>query len=296
MFDLKHVIDTHLHAGPELFMRSGDAFDFARAARERGMGGLVFKAHHESTATRAYFTRKAVPGIEVYGSITMNQYTGGINPYAVGAALEQGAKIVWGPTLNARHHVINCGAGTYGVPNLTMSNPELADKEGIYVLDEQGELIPEFHQVIRWAKEYDATIATAHLSDPESRKIVEACVAQDVRVVLTHVFFLDQPKDFILEMVALGALVEIGAAAAGTLERWLFRNHGQGMTLDMARDLILEIGADKVIISSDGGQDYATPPADMFQAFLTQLVSVGVPEKDVRFSVTEMPRRILGIA
>jgi hypothetical protein len=294
MFDLTHTIDTHLHAGPELFMRSGDSVDFARRAREAGMAGLVFKAHHESTTTRAYFTRKAVPGIDVWGSVTLNQFVGGINPYAVGAALDQGAKIIWGPTLHARHHVDHVGAGTYGVPNLTM-NPKLGLRPGLTVLDDAGQLIPEFHEIIGQAKEYDCTIATAHLSDPETRKIVEACVAADVRVVLTHVFFLDQPADFVKEMVALGALAEIGQSAAGTLGRWLFRNHGGGMTLDMARDLIAEIGADKVIISSDSGQDYQAPPHIAFQSFLTQLVSVGVPEADVRFMTTEMPRLILGL-
>jgi hypothetical protein len=294
VFDLKHTIDTHLHAGPELFMRSGDAFDFARAAREAGMAGLVFKAHHESTATRAYFTRKAVPGIEVWGSITLNQFVGGINPYAVGAALEQGARIIWGPTLHARHHVDHVGAGTYGVPNLTM-NPALGLRPGLSVLDDAGQLIPEFHTIIGQALEYDATIATAHLSDAETRQIVLACVEAGVRVVLTHVFFLDQSAEFVKEMVALGALAEIGQSAAGTLERWLFRNHGGGMTLDMARDLIFEIGADKVIISSDSGQDYQPPPHIAFQSFLTQLVSVGVPEPDVRFMTTEMPRFILGL-
>ncbi len=294
MFDLKHTIDTHLHSGPELFMRSGDSFDFARRAREAGMAGLVFKAHHESTTTRAYFTRKAVPGIEAWGSVTLNQFVGGINPYASGAALEHGARIIWGPTLHAKHHVDHVGAGTYGVSNLTM-NPKLGLRPGLTVLDADGELIPEFHEIIGQAKEFNATIATAHLSDPESRKIVEACVAADVRVVLTHVFFLDQQASFVKEMVALGALAEIGQSAAGTLERWLFRNHGGGMTLDMARDLIFELGPDKVIISSDSGQDYQPPPHLAFQAFLTQLCSVGVPEDDVRFMVTEMPRLILGL-
>jgi len=295
MFDLTHVIDTHLHSGPELFMRSGDSVDFARRARAAGMAGLVFKAHHESTTTRAHFVRKAVPGIEVWGAIALNQFVGGINPYASGAALDQGARIIWGPTLHARHHVDHVGAGTYGVANLTM-NPKLGLRPGLTVLDEQGELIPEMIEIIGQAKEYNATIATGHLSDPETRKIVEACVAADVRVVLTHVFFLDQPASFVKEMVALGAIAEIGQSAAGTLERWLFRNHGGGMTLDMARDLILEIGREKVVISSDSGQDYQAPPEIAFQTFLTQLVSVGVPEADVRFMVTEMPRLILGLS
>ena len=294
MIDLVGAIDTHVHAGPELFVRSGDAIDFARAARDRGMRGLVFKAHHESTVTRAYFASKAVPGIELWGGIAMNGFVGGINPIAVAAALEQGARIVWGPTMHAAHHVCHIGAGTYGVPNLSL-NPALAMRPGITALGDDGQLLPEMREVIDLIGRYGATLATAHFGDDEVRRIVEYCAEKQVRVVLTHVFFLDQQAEFVLEMLALGAIAEVSTAAAMPLERWLFRSHGDGMRLESAKQLILAAGRDRVVLSSDLGQDYNPPPDVMFQAYLVQLVAIGIPEQDVRHMVTVMPRRILGL-
>lgn len=292
--DLVGAIDTHVHAGPELFVRCGDAIDVARAARDRGMAGLVFKAHHESTVTRAHFAARAVPGIQLWGGIVMNGFIGGINPIAVAAALEQGARIVWGPTMHGHHHVCHIGAGTYGVANLHL-NPNLAMRPGITALDDAGRLRPEMRRVIELAGEYDATIATAHFGDDEVRQVVAYCAEKGVRCVLTHVFFLDQQMDFIVSMVEAGALVEISAAAAGPLERWLFRNHGDGMRLEQARQLIQQVGRDRVVLSSDLGQDYNPPPAAAFQAFLSQIHAVGIPMEDVRHMVTVMPRRILGL-
>src|SRR5713101_5133560 len=88
MSDIAGAIDIHVHAGPELFTRLGDAFDIARRAQEAGMAGIVLKCHHESTVARAYFTRKVIEGFDVWGGITLNQFVGGINPVAVAAALD----------------------------------------------------------------------------------------------------------------------------------------------------------------------------------------------------------------
>jgi hypothetical protein len=294
VFDMTGVIDSHVHAGPELFVRSGDAVDFATAARDRGYAGMVFKCHHEPTVTKAYFAQKQVPGIALYGGIAMNGFVGGINPLAVGAALEQGAKIIWGPTMHAAHHVAHVGAGTYGVPNLKLP-PHLGLRPGIRAVDDDGALLPQMREVIALAKQYDATIATAHFGDDEVRQIVTACAEEGVRCVLTHVFFLDQQATFCEEMAATGAYLEISTAAANPLERFMFRCHGDGMRLDLARDLIREVGRDRVVLSSDLGQDYNPPPVPAFEAFLTQLVAVGVPEADVRHMVTVTPRRILGL-
>jgi hypothetical protein len=294
MIPLDDAIDIHLHAGPELFKRSGDAVDFARRAQEAGMAGLVFKAHHEGTMTRAYFAMQQVPGIRLWGGIVLNAFIGGINPVAVAAALQDGARIVWGPTMHSNHHVCHFGAGTYGIPNLHL-NPNLALQDGITVLDAEGELVPEMRRIVELVGEHDATMATGHLSDPESRKVVEYCAEKGVRALITHAFFLAQQPTFLREMVELGALVEISAAGAGPVESYLKRNHGGGMRLDVARDFIKEVGADRCVLSTDGGQDYNWPPDAMFQGFVNQLQAVGVPDDDLRHMITVMPRRILAV-
>src|ERR1700748_269542 len=80
---LTGVIDIHAHCDPDSSPRSIDAIDLARAAKARGMRGLVLKNHYEPTASLAYIVRKEVPGIEVFGGIDLNLSVGGMNPSAV---------------------------------------------------------------------------------------------------------------------------------------------------------------------------------------------------------------------
>lgn len=295
MFDLNGAIDSHVHAGPELFTRSGDAVDFAHAARAAGMAGLLFKAHHESTVTRAQHAARAVPGIELYGGIVLNGFVGGINPLAVAAALSLGARMVWGPTLHAAHHVRRLGAGTFGLPNLEVASG-LAMREGITTVDGDGKLLPQMREVIALAKAHDATVATGHLGDEEAREVATVCAEEGVRCVLTHALFLGQQAGFCEEMTGTDTYLELSASLAGPLERHLFRHHGGGMRLDQARDLIDRVGRDRVVLSSDAGQDFNPPPHMAFGAFLSQLTAVGVPATDIRHMATETPRRMLGLA
>ena len=48
------------------------------------MKAVVLKCHHGYTSDRAYFVRKAVPGIGVYGGVVLNNAVGGINPFVAG--------------------------------------------------------------------------------------------------------------------------------------------------------------------------------------------------------------------
>src|SRR6202167_4828292 len=80
---LAGVIDIHAHCAPDSTPRSIDAIDLARLARQRGMRGLVLKNHYQPTASLAYIVRKEVPGIEIFGGISLDLTVGGVNPAAV---------------------------------------------------------------------------------------------------------------------------------------------------------------------------------------------------------------------
>jgi hypothetical protein len=80
----------------------------ARLAKKERMRGLVFKNHHESTASLAYLVRKEVPEIEAYGGIDLNLTVGGINPAAVERmTMVTGGygRVVWMPTFDAENAV-----------------------------------------------------------------------------------------------------------------------------------------------------------------------------------------------
>jgi hypothetical protein len=290
---LEDAIDIHVHAAPELFRRVGNAIDFATSARDAGMAGLVLKAHHESTVTRAYYAGLQVPDIELYGGLVLNEFVGGINPTAVAAALHQGARIIWGPTMHAAHHVEKFGKGTYGVGHMTLA-PELASS-GVSVRDENGELLREMHEIIELARIFGATIATGHLGPDDVRALVLACEPAGVTCLLTHVYFLDKSQDFLVDMARHGALLEVSASVSFPLEHFLLRNHGGGMQLEDVAALVEKVGADSVVISSDCGQIHNSSPVEALRSFLNALKAVGTPEDEVLSMIRTTPRKILGI-
>ena len=293
MITLEGAYDIHVHAAPELFPRIGDAVDFARAARAAGMAGLVFKAHHESTVTRAYHTSLQVPGIELYGGIVLNEFVGGINPKAAGAALHQGARIVWGPTMHARRHVESLGKGTYGVGHMTLA-PELASP-GLGVRDGDGRLLDEMREIIRLTRRFDATVATGHLGEDDVRALVLGCEEEGARCLLTHVFFLDKSEEFLVEMGHHGALFEVSASVAFPLEHFMLRHHGGGMQLEWVASLVSAVGADRVVISSDCGQIHNSSPVEALRSFLNAVKAVGVAEDDIHAMIRSTPRTVLGL-
>lgn len=98
---LRGTIDTHIHTEEEYAVLGGGSMDMvelARRARDKGMRAIVVKSLFFETATRAYIARKQVPGIEVFGGISLGQSVGGMNPAAVEGFAKLGlptAKVVW---------------------------------------------------------------------------------------------------------------------------------------------------------------------------------------------------------
>ena len=94
---LTGAFDLHVHAGPDVRARKMSALELARAARQAGMRGLLLKNHHTATTALATTLREAIPGLQVFGGLALNRAAGGLNPYAVEAALAMGAAEIWMP-------------------------------------------------------------------------------------------------------------------------------------------------------------------------------------------------------
>src|SRR6202167_612286 len=104
---LEGVIDMHAHSDPDGTPRSIDAIDLARLAKSRGMRAIVLKNHYEPTASLAWIVRKEVPGIEVFGGISLDLTNGGVNPAAVEwmTKVKGGyGRVVWFPTFDSEHN------------------------------------------------------------------------------------------------------------------------------------------------------------------------------------------------
>src|SRR5919197_3006050 len=92
--------DLHVHVAPDVPRRRIDDRTLAERFAENGLAGFGLKSHYTSTAERAQVV-SAVTGLDVIGTLTLNQAVGGMNPLAVEVAAREGARIVWMPTVDS---------------------------------------------------------------------------------------------------------------------------------------------------------------------------------------------------
>jgi len=290
MIDMKGVIDTHIHAGPELFTRIGDGAEIARRARDAGLRAVAYKAHHESTVGRAHYIRQMVDGIEVFGGICLNDYVGGINPMAVYASLKMGGKFVWMPTMHSAYHIEVFGKGSYGIKSMTVDGE--AGGAGIVITKPDGSLCPEIVEIVDMVAEYDAIIGTSHLYPHEIEALVDLAVSKGAKIMITHPYhFPREPFEWYKKLTDKGAYLEITAVTAFPMAI----HQGRGITLEESKRLIELCGADKCVIASDAGQPFNPWPHEALRLYATQLSNVGVEDADLKTMMIDNPSRLLGL-
>ncbi|AGL17763.1 DUF6282 family protein [Actinoplanes sp. N902-109] len=273
--------DTHVHVGPDVMDRRIDDLDLAARCKQTGLAGFVLKSHYVTTAERAAVVRKAVPGVDVLGAITLNGSMGGMNPAAVEIAGRLGARIVWFPTVDSRNQR---GSTAQDLPG---SKPAMwgalqADlhAQGIVpdvveVVDAGGTVLEQVRKVLRVIAKHDLVLATGHLSGPEIVTVVHAAKEEGVRrVVVTHPEFTSQrlPVDQQRELAAAGAL----------LERCFTTPYTGKVAWDDLFDNIRKVGPEFSVLSSDLGQPFNPPVEDGLPLFADRLLEAGFSEDEVR--------------
>ncbi|MCL5957961.1 MAG: DUF6282 family protein, partial [Chloroflexi bacterium] len=239
---LRGGIDLHTHAGPGLFLRVVDDIQLAEQAREAGMKGVLIKAHEGDTTYRAVLAAKVVPGIEVMGAIVLNHFVGGLNPSAVDLAVKTGAKMVWMPTLGAKHHADWHHGRTFDVPS--NSKPLETMSEPIRILTDTGKLRPEVQEIIRLIAGANVAFGTGHLSPPEISVLAEGSRETGLRkIIITHpdLNLTSMPLSQQVELARKGAFIE--KIRICTTPRW-----GNVPVAALAAS-IREIGAERCIIT-----------------------------------------------
>jgi len=273
--------DTHVHVGPDVMERRIDDLDLAARCQETGLAGFVLKSHYLTTAERAAVVRKAVPGVDVLGAITLNGSMGGMNPAAVEIAGRLGARIVWFPTVDSRNQR---GSVAQDLPG---SKPAMwgalqADlhaqgivPEVVEVVDEEGKVLEGVRKVLRVIARHDLVLATGHLSGPEILAVVHAAKEEGVRrIVVTHPEFTSQrlPVEQQRELAAAGALLERCFTTPYT---------GKVSWADLF-DNIRKVGPEFSVLSSDLGQPFNPPVEDGLPLFADRLLEAGFTDDEVQ--------------
>ena len=272
--------DTHVHIAPDVMERRIDDLDLARRFAEVGLAGFVVKSHYVATAERAAVVRKAVPGVDVLGAITLNGSMGGMNPAAVEIAGRQGARIVWMPTVDSRNQRTSVASDLPGAKP-AMWGALQADlvaqgivPEVVEVVDGAGAVRENVRQVLRVMARHDLVLATGHLSGPEILAVVHAAREEGVRrIVVTH-------PEFTSQRLSVAQQRELAAAGA-LLERCFTTPYTGKVSWEDLFATIRKVGPEHSILSSDLGQPFNPPVEDGLPLFADRLLAAGFTEDEV---------------
>lgn len=282
---IKGLIDFHTHAAPDIFGRAVDDDELAALAASRQMEAIVFKNHVTHTADRAWLVRKHVPGIKVFGGITLNRAVGGLNSQAVEWMWRmQGGhgRVVWFPTFDADNHVRRSGTAP----------------SGLRVVDERGAVLPEARAILKVCAAQRLVVQTGHASAEEALALIEAAREEGCdRVVVTHAQFdvvgmtLPQMK----RAAAMGGKMELCALLMLTgpdspLE-WM--RHAPRIPLADTAARIKAVGPQHFVLGTDLGQTGNPTPADGLQMFVTGLLAEGVTREQIQTMGREVPGALL---
>lgn len=286
---LQGAIDMHIHSAPSLFPRLVDHMEAAEGAKSLGLKAVVLKEHHGYTSDRMYFVRKLVSGISVYGGVVLNNAVGGINPFAVEAAIDLGAKIVWFPTLSAKNHLDQMGAPDFGSSMKQKTKRKMVEKP-ITVLDEKGHLIPEVYDVIDLIAAKDIMLATGHLSIPEVRPLVRAAKERGVkRLYLNHPeYIINGTIEEQKELAQMGVFIE-------HLAIFMYPMWPTKAGIDGIVEMIKTVGPERTVLATDLGQIHNPPPWEGLRMFIQVLLEKGVPKEHLRMMIQDNPSYLLNI-
>src|SRR5687768_7459036 len=276
--DLTGVVDLHLHTAPDVRQRSLDDLEAARAAVTRRLGGVLLKNHHTPTAARAAVARLVVPCAPVYGGVVLNEFVGGLNPAAVEAGVQLGARAVWLPTFSAQNH----------------RRVERLGEDGIALRDSAGQTLPALVRVLELAAEHDLLLSTGHVSADEVLAVVPLAREVGVKKILVQhaehsVVALTHHQQRAL--ADQGAFVE---RCYGTPRPAPATGHEPMLERNVAA--IRAVGAASTVLSSDLGQPENPSWPDGYLGYLQELEAAGLTAAEMDQMCRRNPARLLNLS
>ena len=278
---LNGVIDMHVHTAPDVYQRTYNDLELTAAAVRTGARAIVIKGHHCSTVARAAlcnaYNRMAFDSnaFVMYGGLALNYEVGGLNPKAVQTALEMGAKVIWLPTVDAENDCRKHGRSG-----------------GIRMTDNRGVLLPELRRIFMLIKDYDAVLATGHISPEEIRCVIDSARNVGVqKIVITH------PEYWVVDM-SLEMQKELISDYNVVLERCFMQPMKNGQWVSNAErnlEAIRKLGAESTILSTDCGNPATPPWEESMGQYLQFMADHNVNRDELRAMTETTPARLLGL-
>jgi hypothetical protein len=217
--------------------------------------------------------------------LALNPPVGGLNPYAVEAALRSGVDVIFFPTYAASHQIAVKGPDAFPVD---YPRPRQGF-EGTSILDKSGGVKPGVAAIVDLIASHDAVLATGHISPRESLALLRMAQERGVtRLLVTHASGIVPGMSIAEQMQAIlyGASLEHCLLAIAQAKDHL-------IAAERIRDQIRQVGVGHAILSSDLGQVSNGPIVETFARCLRELCRAGMSEAEVRRMIVGNPRRLL---
>jgi hypothetical protein len=287
---LVDAVDLHCHVDLEFsatsFRKALPEWEWLPRAEHAGMRAVVLKSHLWPSVSVSPFLAQLYSGtVEVETSVTLNPTVGGLDPWAVEAAVQMGAKAVFMPTWGAKNDRERGGFHRRLESAFEHFDPERLST--LSILDESGALTDSAQEILRLAVQHELMLSTGHLSWGESLVLArEARRLGFERLVFGHPLSgsVGAPAEAIREAAQLGAYIEIC---------WPTIAPGRQDPAEVVR-LIRDIGAPRVVLTSDffGGSNPS--PSDLLRMLLGALYDAGLSQKEIRLGAATNPAALLG--
>ncbi|MEV6594840.1 DUF6282 family protein [Streptomyces acidicola] len=283
------AVDLHVHPAPSPFPRRLGLLQAVWQAHAAGFRGLIVKSHHHSMVTDVLAVSDAVGAlpIPVHSGVALNNQVGGINPSAVELALNLGGRIVWFPTISSDRHIC--------VHNEELKFPRTAKPfrkdTPTAVLDGDGRVLPEVHDVLDLIRDADAILSGGHMGVGELDAVIRAAHAKGIeKIVVSHPnFVIGAEPELCREWSGLGVKFE------HALCMYDDRSSFYHWELDVMLEYVKAVGVENTYIGSDLGQLGNPYPVQAYRRVVRGLLDLGVSHDDIRTMVSTNPGRMLGV-
>lgn len=291
---LEGIYDLHIHTGPSVAKRMLDAGEMMKCAMEAGYAGYLVKDHYVPSAHGCRIVEQNIGdgSCKALSSIALNNSVGGLNLMALDAAYNMGTRMVYLPTVSSRFHIDgHKGKKFLGSGGMTTIEME----ESIYLLDEDGKLIPECVEVLKYvAEKGDLTLSTGHISWQETDVLIPTALELGVKnIVVNHPHFdINAPLDAIARWAKMGAWIEKTACEFGQV---IWDDDTRFNSIYLWRDYLdAGVPIDKIFVSTDFGQSISPHPIEGMFKYLNLLHDwLGFDEDTLTLLSKTNPARIM---
>ncbi len=285
---LAGAYELHCHSAPSIFARRQNDWQLAADMEAAGMGGGLLKSHESLSAIRAELIRTQEPGLDLYGGLVCNYFTGGLSPYAVDAAIRLGARCIWLPTISSAAHFSHF---THKETTLFQSEkPVRQPEQGLEIWDKQKNILPQVHEILALVAEANIILATGHISPEEVLAVTQAARDHGIgKILIQHadMAIARVPMDMQLELARRGAKLEKCYLATSP--------DCNDLTVEEMAGTMRQLGYASCVMVTDYGQSHNVPVVQALGDFIDDILACDVSEGAIRQMIVDNPRRLLDV-